>query len=101
MGGEGEPEQLFVQPEDLPERSDVVGVKGEHEERIVAVAVLLDGVGEPALAPTIDGRDSTAVLSDPLLDPIEGGAQPLLVEVRPKHGNNLVSAHLARSLPLD
>jgi len=74
MGGEGEPKQLFVQPEDLSERSDVAGIKGEHEERVVTVAVLLDGIRELALAPTIHGRNVTAVFSDSLLDPIESGA---------------------------
>ena len=53
MAGEDKPEHVLVEPEDLPERSATVGLQREHEERVVAVAVLLDGVGEFSFAPAI------------------------------------------------
>src|SRR5579864_5083862 len=101
MRGEGEPEHVLVQPKCLPERSNSIRIEREYEQRVEAVAVFLDGIGEPALAPAVEADERAPVFGDPLAHPLQGGAQPLFIEVGSKNSDDLVSAHLARSLPLD
>src|SRR5207237_1825046 len=101
MGPEREPEQVLIQPEQRPQGGRSAGIERENEEDVIPVSGLLDGKGQLALAPALLALQDPAVFGDPLGDPFEGRAQPRFIEVGPENSNNFVSAHPARSLPLD
>ena len=101
MGREREPEQVLIQPEQRPQGGRSAGIEREDEQDVIPVSGLLDGKGQLALAPALLALQDPAVFGDPLGDPLEGRAQPRFIEVGPENSNNFVSAHPARSLPLD
>src|SRR5437588_4850745 len=101
MGPEREPEQVLIQPEQLPQGGRSAGIEREDEQDVIPVSGLLDGKGQLALAPALLALQDPAVFGDPLGDPFEGRAQHRFIEVGPENSNNFVSAHPARSLPLD
>lgn len=90
MIGNDEAQQVLVQAERLAKAGDLRRFQREYGENVVAVAVLLDGVGEAAFAPTIGGGDGAAVLGDALVDAPDRRLDRGVLEIRTQHSDNLV-----------
>jgi hypothetical protein len=90
-----------LQAECLSQSGDASGVESEYDQDVEAVTLFLDRIGELALPPAVYTGDGPSIVLNSLAYGIEGGDHRFFVEVGAQDGNNLVSAHSARSLPLD
>src|SRR5918992_2582764 len=69
----------------------------ERSHEVVPLVLVVDLVGEPAIAPPIDIRDLAAVLPDERAEPVHGFLNVALVEARVHDDHGLVISHASSS----
>src|SRR3954453_4518565 len=91
----------LVEPQLAVELGDGGRLAGGLEEGVDALDVLLDLVGEAALAPHLDLLDRTAVRTDNVQEGLQRRLHGALVETRVEDDQQLVVTHENHSPPMD
>ena len=87
------PEHLLGDEEAALELGDRLGRSLEHDDVVLALAVPVDLVREPAAAPGLGLHDLSAVADDRAGGPLEDRLGALVRRVRPEDEHEFVSAH--------
>lgn len=90
MFGDDKSKEIFLQAQGLAKAPDLACFKREHRQYVVAIAVFLDRVSEPPLAPTVRRLDGAAVLGHALMDTVERRLDRVFLEVRTKNCDDLI-----------
>ena len=93
FGNDEEAGDVFDEAQGSLEFADVGGVDGELEEDVVSFALLLDGVGEFATAPSVGGIDLAALRADTFGDGVDVGGGEFGDLLDPIDHHKLVGAH--------